>query len=280
MTTLRTMLLLVCMFVISTTVDAAEGKLIGTSGLIQFEGSGGGGIVPWATLTGYDSREQLSVSTFMTQTDLDDYQLDVQGLVLSFYDRTEISIAYQRFDLKTLGGDIEQIIMGFKYRLYGDVIYSKLPQISAGLQYKSLEDDDIAMSLGADKDSGADLYFSATKIHLGAVAGYNFLWNLTTRATKANELGLLGFGGPNNSNYEIMLETSAGLLLSRHLAIGVEYRQKPDNINLDERDWSDIFVSYIPNKHFNITLAWADLGTIAGAPDQQGLYLSINGQLW
>ena len=36
---------------------AGEGKLIGTAGLNQIEGSGGGGIVPWATLAGYDSRD-------------------------------------------------------------------------------------------------------------------------------------------------------------------------------------------------------------------------------
>ena len=93
-------------------------------------------------------------------------------------------------------------------------------------------------------------------------------------------MGLLGYGGVNNDSYEIMLEASAGILFSRHFAIGVEYRQKPDNLGLGEDDWKDFFVTYIPSKDFSITLAWADLGTIAAVDDQDGLYLSLNGQLW
>ena len=259
---------------------AADGKLIGTAGLSQVEGSGGGGIVPWATLAGYDSRDQISVNAVATQVDVDDYRLNVLGISTSLYDRVELSVAEHRFDLKTLGGDIKQNIFGLKYRIYGDVVYSDWPQVSAGLQYKDLKDQAIAKALGANNSSGTDFYLAATKVHLGAIAGYNAVWNLTARATKANEMGLLGFGGPENDSYEIMFEGSAGILFSRHLAMGIEYRQKPDNLGLKEGDWADIFISYTPSKDFNITLAYADLGTIAGAKQQQGLYLSFNGQLW
>lgn len=135
--------------------------------------------------------------------------------------------------------------------------------------------------VGADStSSGTDFYIAATKVHLGAIAGYNAVWNLTARATKANELGLLGYGGSENDNYELMLEGSVGVLFSRNFAIGIEYRQKPDNLGLGEDDWVDYFVTYIPNKNISLTLAWAKLGSIAGAPDQDGLYFSLNGQLW
>lgn len=264
---------------ISTNVFAADGKLIGTAGLLQLEGTGGGGIVPWATISGYDSRDEISVNAVATQVDLDDYRLNVLGVSLSFYDRLELSIAQQRFDLKTLGGEIKQNVIGVKYRLYGDLVFSKLPQLSVGLQHKQLEDKEIASALGASSSSsGTDFYLAATKVHLGAIGGYNAVWNVTARATRANEMGLLGFGGPENDDYEVMLEASAGILFSRHLVIGAEYRQKPDNLGLGEDDWVDYFISYIPSKDINITLAWANLGTIALAPDQTGLYLSINGQ--
>lgn len=260
---------------------AGDGKLLATSGLVQIEGSGGGGIVPWATLSGYDTQDEISVNAVMTQVDLDDYRLNVMGVSASFYDRVEISAAHQRFDLKQLGGDIRQNVLGIKYRLYGDAVYSDFPQVSVGLQHKKLEDGAIANLLGADSSSsGTDYFIAATKIHLGAVAGFNAVWNVTARATKANQLGLLGFGGAQNSDYEIMLEASAGVLFSRNIAVGMEYRQKPDNLGLGEEDWIDYFVSYIPNKHIALTLAWAELGSIAGAEDQNGLYLSINGQLW
>ena len=266
---------------ISIVSQASDGKLIGTAGLNQIEGSGGGGIVPWATLAGYDSREQISVNAFTTQVDIDDYRLNVLGVSASFYDRVELSVAQHRFDLKTLGGDIKQNVYGIKYRIYGDVVYSVWPQLSVGIQHKELDDGSIARAVGAaNNNSGTDIYLAATKVHLGAIAGFNAVWSLTARATKANQLGLLGFGGVNNDSYQIMAEASAGVLFSRHLAIGVEYRQKPDNLGLGEEDWVDVFVTYIPSKNLSFTLAWAELGSIAGAKDQSGLYLSLNGQLW
>lgn len=272
---------LVTLLLSSFDLFAAEGKLIGTAGLMQVEGSGGGGIVPWATLTGYDSQDQTSFSVATTQVDVDDYRLNVLAGAFSLYDRVELNIAHQRFDLKRLGGEIKQNVVGAKFKLYGDVVFSQLPQISLGIQHKKLEDGTIASALGAgSSSSGTDFYIAATKVHLGAIAGFNAVWNLTARATKANELGLLGFGGPVQQDYELMLEASFGILLSRHLAVGAEYRQKPDNLGLGEDDWMDFFISYIPSKNFNFTLAYANLGSIAGAPDQSGLYLSVNGQLW
>lgn len=269
-----------CFFVAMFThqVQAADGKLIGTAGLIQVEGSGGGGIVPWATLSGYDSDEQFSISATATQLSLSDYRLNVLGVSASFYDKFEVSVAKQRFELSSLGGQISQNIIGLKYKLFGDAVYSSLPQVSIGLQHKNLRDTTIAKALGANDTKGTDFYLAATKIHLGAIAGYNAVWNVALRATKANEMGLLGFASESESDYKVMFEASAGLLLSRHFALGLEYRQKPDNLGLDEHDWMDFFVTYIPSKSVSFTLAWADLGTIAGAPNQTGLYFSMSGQ--
>lgn len=266
---------------LSMSVLAADGKLIGTAGLTQVEGSGGGGIVPWATISGYDSRDQISASATATQVDVDDFRLVMLAANVSFYDTLEVSIAQQRFEIKGAGVEIKQNILGLKYRVYGDVVYSTWPQVSVGMQYKQLEDSAVASSVGAENSSnGTDFYVAATKVHLGAIAGYNAVWNITARATKANQMGILGFGGVQNNDYELMLEASAGILFSRNIAVGVEYRQKPDNLGLGEDDWTDYFVSYIPSKDFNLTLAWAKLGSIAGAPGQSGLYFSFNGQLW
>jgi hypothetical protein len=274
--------LFVILFSLVTMItQAGDGKLIGTAGLNQIEGSGGGGIVPWATLAGYDSQEQISVNAFTTQVNVDDYRLNILGMSASFYDRIEVSLAQHRLDLTTLGGDIKQDIYGLKYRLYGDVVYSTWPQISIGLQHKKLDDRNIADALGAaNSSSGTDFYVAASKINLGALGGFNTMWSVTARATKANQLGLLGFGSANNDNYQIMAEASAAILFSRQIAFGLEYRQKPNNLDLGEDDWFDVFISYIPNKNLSMTFAWAILGNIAGAKKQQGLYFSLNGQLW
>ena len=73
-----------------------------------------------------------------------------------------------------------------------------------------------------------------------------------------------------------MLEGSAALFLDRYTAVGVEYRQKPDNLSFArEEDWMDAFVAWFPNKHVALVGGYVDLGDVAGARDQRGLYLSL-----
>lgn len=261
---------------------AGEGKLQETAGVTQIEGSSGGGLVPWATLAGYDSRDEFSLSAFSTRVSVDDFRLYAFGAALSLYDRVELSVARQTFDLIDTPYEINQNIIGAKVRLYGDVVYSTWPQLSAGIQYKELQDTLLAELVGADEtDNGTDFYLAASKAHLGALFGYNLFWDLTLRSTKANQFGLLGYGGANNDRYEVMVEGSIAVLLGRNVALGMEYRQKPDNLaGLEEEDALDVFVAYIPNKHFNLTAAWVDLGTIAGSDPQSGPYFSFTGYLW
>lgn len=271
----------------ATSAMASDGKLLLTAGLSQVEGSGGGGLVPWATLSGYDTRDETSGSVFATNVDVTDYRLSSIGLATSIHDRVELSYAQQTFTLpvslvKSLGvNDIKQNIFGAKVRLYGDVVYSKYPQVSAGVQFKKLDNDTVSSYLGAKSDHGTDFYVAATKVNLGLIAGYDFVWNVTARATKANEMGLLGFGGKSNDSYQVMMEGSAGVVVAPNWVVGMEYRQKPDNLSsVKEDDWKDVFVSYNPNKNFNITVAYADLGTVATQNNQKGIYLSMTGYLW
>jgi hypothetical protein len=264
------------------TAHAGDGKLIATAGTTSIEGAAGGGIVPWAVLAGYDSREQTSMSVFSTRVGVDDYRFDAVGVAFGYHDRLEVSAVHQTLDLTALGAEIQQNVFGVKVKLAGDLVFGDWPQVSAGIQYKQLQDPVGANLLGAaDDDSGTDLYVAATRVELGALNGYNILWNLTARATKANQTGLLGFGGNNGDSHELMLEGSFAVLLSRRLAVGVEYRQKPDNLGAArEEDWRDVFVAWFPGKQFNVTAAWADLGDIAGAGSQRGFYLSLTGYLW
>lgn len=261
---------------------AGEGKLLATPGVIQLEGSGGSGIVPWATLAGYASQDEIAVTTFATRVSVDDYRLSSWGVAANLYDRVEVSVAKQDFDLRASGAEISQDIYGVKARVAGNLVYSAWPQLAVGVQHKRLSDGDIAAAVGADDaSSGTDVYITASKLHLGAANGYNVLWTLAARATKANQLGLLGFGGDKDNSYSVQLEASAVLLLSRKIAVGFDYRQKPDNLAFaKEQAWKDYFIVYVPNKHFNLTLAYVDLGSIAGQPNQTGTYLSLTGYLW
>ncbi|MBL8279299.1 MAG: DUF3034 family protein [Pelomonas sp.] len=104
-------------------------------------------------------------------------------------------------------------------------------------------------------------------------------------AVQANQNGLLGFGGAQGQGRRLQPELSLVKLLRRDLAVGVEFRAKPDNLNasvlgtgaLKEDDWKDVFIAWTPNKHVSLTAAWVDLGRIAPAlqPQRQsGTYLS------
>ena len=66
------------------------------------------------------------------------------------------------------------------------------------------------------------------------------------------------------------------MLFHPSLAVGVEYRQKPDNLGFArEDDWHDAFVAWFPNKHVALVAAYADLGSIAGLDGQRGGYVSL-----
>ena len=121
----------------------ADSRILATGGATQIEGQAGGGIVPWAVLTGYGSDDEFGVSGFATHVDVDDFSLTAYGLAMSYDNRVELSFARQSLDLGTLGKAIgladkefRQDIIGVKVRLFGDLIYQRAPQIAAGLQYK------------------------------------------------------------------------------------------------------------------------------------------------
>lgn len=270
----RNSLIFLTLLLICTSFNClAEGKILATPGVSQIEGSGGGGIVPWAQLAGYATEESVSLSAACGRVTVDDFSLNSCGLQANFYDNIELSFVEQKFTVDPLKLDLEQSIFGVKINLFGDFVYSDIPQVSLGIQSKQLKTSDVAFSLGAESDSSVDFYVAASKLHLGFFKGYNLLWNVTARHTKSNQIGLLGFGGQKSSQ-RIQWEASTAILLNRHLAVGVEFREKPDNLNIGEEHWKDVFIAWFPNKKISLTLAYVDLGNIAGIDDQTGFYLS------
>ena len=132
--------------------------------------------------------------------------------------------------------------------------------------------------MGAKDKDGVDVYVAATKVFLAAAGGHHVLLNGTLRATKANQMGLLGFGTANDSGYKLVPEASAAILLNNSVAMGGEYRVKPDRLAFSREDnWSDFFIAYFPNKNVGFVMAVAQLGTIATLPHQSGLFLSFQG---
>ena len=264
---------------------ADNGRLLATGGASSLEGAAGGGITPWAVLSGYGEQHEWGATAFATTVDLPDYRLDVAGLALAYDNRVEVSFARQRFDLGTLvhklnlpDDHLGQDVLGVKVRLFGDVVYDRLPQVSLGLQYKHQNTFDIPRLVGAKRDSDVEGYLAASRLFMGAAFGYNVLVNGGLRYSRANETGLLGFGGDRRDRRSLLKEGSVALLFNPRWAVGVEYREKPDNLSFaGESDWADVFVGYFPNKHVSFVLAYARLGEIATLDNQNGTYLSVQG---
>jgi Protein of unknown function (DUF3034) len=262
---------------------AEEGRLVSTGGVVTIEGAAGGGIVPMAVMAGLSTDPGWDWVAGASHIALGDYTLDTVGVAASFNDRVEISLARQRFGIDfelpaQRSEAIHQTIVGAKLKLAGDLIFGSVPQISAGVQWKHVEDFALAESLGADDDTGLDAYFSVSRLVLDGPFNRNWLVNGTLRATRANETGLLGFGSGTHDSYRLVGEVSTALFFNPQWALGLEYRQKPENLSgVDESDWRDVFVGWFPNAHVNVVLAYADLGSIANKPGQDGLFISVTG---
>lgn len=258
-------------------------KLLLTGGVTQVEGSAGGGLAPWAVIGGYGTGDEIGGNAFITQINLPDYTLNEAGAMVGLYNRVELSVSQQRFDTERVGAALglgegftfRQNIVGVKVRLFGDVVLDQdswLPQVSIGAQYKKNNQDAVLRFVGAKSDQGTDYYVSATKLFLSQ----SLLVNATVRMTKANQIGILGFGGDRNNSYKPEFEGSVAYLLSRNWAVGAEYRQKPNNLGIaKEDDWYDAFVAWAPNKHVSLTLAYVDLGNIVIKDRQRGVYASV-----
>ena len=268
---------------LASDAPATGGKLLLTAGVSQVEGAAGGGLTPWAVIGGYGSEGQFGGSVFITRVDVGDYRLDTVGALVGIHDRVEFSIARQRFDTRRVGAalglgegfTLQQDIIGVKLRIAGDAVLDSdraMPQIAIGIQHKRNDQGAVLDFIGAADDSGTDSYMSATKLFLAQ----GLLLNGTVRFTKANQIGILGFGGDLSDSYKPQFEVSAAYLLSRTVAIGAEYRTKPDNLSIaGEDDWKDVFIAWAPNRHVSLTLAYVDLGNIVIRDRQRGVYASL-----
>ncbi len=285
--------------------QADTGKLLLTGGVSSIDGAAGGGLTPWAVIGSNATDGEVGATAHVSRASTQDYGLTTYGAALGFKDRIELSVARQDFNASpaialngiapfgvTPGQHIKMDIVGLKVRVVGDAVLDSdtlMPQIAVGVEHKRARPGSIQSVynfLGV-KNSGTDLYVSATKLFLAQ----GILVNGTLRYTKANQNGLLGFGSaaPGRDSYSLQPEFSVAYLLRKDLAVGMEYRFKPNNLEslgraaglgdaLREDDWKDIFIAWAPSKNLSLTLAYVDLGRIVpgvtGNRKQKGAYLS------
>jgi hypothetical protein len=264
-----------------------SGKLLATSGVSDLEGSGGGGLTTWALISGYGTRDGLGINAHGTYVGVGSYSLWSEGAAVGLYDRVELSYARQTFNTEKVGAllglgknfKFDQDVYGAKVKLFGDAVYDQdtmLPQVAVGVQYKQNDRGAVIHAIGGKSDSGTDYYIAATKLFLAQ----SLLVDATIRETKANQFGILGFGGDKDGNYSTEFEGSAAYLFSRKFALGAEYRTKPDNLGIAHEDnaW-DLFAAYFLNKNLSLTVAYVDLGNIVIEDHQHGVYASLQAGL-
>lgn len=252
-----------------------SGKLLLTNGVTSLEGTSGGGIATWAVIAGNGMERGLGASGHFTAVELPDFGWRSYGFAVGIGDRLELSYARQNFDTRAAGAllglgrgyTFNQDVYAAKLRIAGDVVYGSplMPQIAVGVEYKRSLDPGVIALLGAQERDGIDYTLSATKLFLE----HSVLVNATVRLTKANQLGLLGFGGTDDG-YKLQFEGSLAYMVSRRAVLGAEYRSKPDNLGLGEDDWLDIFAAYALTDNLTLTAAYVDLGSIATFEDQRG----------
>ena len=284
---------------------ADTGKLLLTGGVSTIAGSAGGGLTPWAVIGTNATEGEVGTSAYLTHAATQDYALTGYGVAVGIHDRVELSLARQDFDASpsialngiapfgiTPGQHIKMDVVGVKVRVAGDAILDSdnwMPQIAVGLEHKRVHPGSLqsVLSFLGTKTNGTDVYASATKLLLDK----GLLLNATLRSTNANQNGLLGFGAaaPGKKSRSLQPEFSVAYLVNKNLAVGAEYRFKPNNLQslgaaaglgaaLREDDWKDIFIAWAPSKNLSLTLAWVDLGRIVpgitNGRKQTGYYLS------
>jgi hypothetical protein len=264
-----------------------QGRLLATGGVSQVEGAGGGGLANWALITGYGTRDGVGANVHYTGVFLPDYELQSLGASIGLFDRLELSYAWQGFDTRDVGTALglgqgytfHQNIFGAKLKLTGDIVYDQdtlLPEISIGLQHKEADRGAVIALIGGRAGTGTDYYVAASKLLLAQ----SLLLNATLRFTKANQFGLLGFGGDKHNDYSPQFEGSAAYLFSKRFVMGAELRTKPSNLSIaKEQDAWDVFAAYFFNKNLSATIAYADLGNIVIRNHQGGAYLSLQAGL-
>lgn len=262
----------------------SSGRLLATGGVSELEGAGGGGIAPWALITGYGTDRQIGGSVFGTFADTGKLYATDGGIAVGLFNRIEFSYARYSLNLgnqylgvvtQTLNhgsNTLSENIEGIKLRLFGDAIYDAyVPQVSAGVLFQQSQNKFLVNYIGA-QSTGETYYLAATKVLFDAFLGRDVLVDADLIETKANQLGLLGFGSATDNGYHAEFAGSVAVLINRGLAAGAEYRTMPRDLKAvgHSSNYSDIFLAYFPCKHVSITGAYAFLGDIAPAVDAPG----------
>ena len=185
-----------------------EGKLLATGGVSAVEGEGGGGLAAWALITGYGTRDGVGVNVHYTYVGCPTTAAHRRawrsacstGWSFPMPGRPSIPKPSAPRWAWARATPFTRISIGAKLKLIGDAVYDQdswLPQIAIGLQHKENDRGAVIAAVGGKGNVGTDFYLAATKLFLAQ----SLLVDATLRETKANQFGILGFGGDKHDDY-------------------------------------------------------------------------------
>jgi len=212
-----------------------------------------------------------------------------------FFERIEFSYAYNYLNVgsfynqanKVSGGSLNMghdnvqlhhfNLRGMLIR-DGDFDCKLMPAVAAGIHFKynsriaEINDNlgDALEGLGYDDDFGIDFTLVATKLFIEPLFDRPLIFTAGMRLTRAAQLGLFGFGGDYNVNFE----GSVVYWPVDMLAIGYEFRQKQDpyhgipGLLYQEDSMHTILVALILSDRLTVAgvIAWAgDVGNTEDA---------------
>ncbi len=252
--------------------------------ITNIDGQAGGGLVPWAL---------LSSGPTVAMTHLGTQNLGINSLAVntSFANMVEVSYARNMLGVTgtALGGNNTDVVDNFGLKVKLNDMSDSMPQFALCLVNKrasgNLIDNVVSKAPYGVNTSSTDVYGAASKIV--NIGGKNVLLNGVLRATKADQLGLLGFGGGTtagaSSGYKIEPEVSAEIFAADNVIFGAEYRKQPNyavagtNGVLYQGSAYDFNIVYVANKNFTLTAAYVNLGQVApaltNATRQNGMFL-------
>jgi hypothetical protein len=213
-------------------------------------------------------------------------------------DRLELGYAYNYLTHDDLHDEIERAttiglsedavqMHNFNARLAllkeGQFNQSWLPALTAGIHYKYNDSVDAIdreltgtlHNIGIDDNEGVDYTLYASKML--TFLPRPLLVNLGLRNSEAAHIGLLGFTGDR----EFLFEGNLVLFATKRLAIGAEYRQKPDKYQPipglieDEDDWWSVVFGYVFNNHFTVSGGYFNMGDVLNEQSTNAYALKI-----
>ncbi len=284
--------------------------------LLTIDSGGGGAIVPWAYISNAPKGGGVGMPAGSIWTWVSDsYTINFWPVAVSIGDRIELGIAYQNLDISTLKSDlrsdslaalpnvldtkldnVQMITAHAKFQFLKET--ESLPAMAISVSYKKALDVDevndnltsgarntlgasapeVLKWMGLDDDAGFEFNLMATKLWKTKIP---ILTAVNLRYTQAHQLGFLGF----SDDWSINPEFTLAILPEPNIAIGVEYRKKPDeykslnrylganggaaagyrpldDYSFGEDDFIDFFVAYLPTPNLTIAAGVANIGNV------------------